>query len=66
MELPYPEAAVIEADTLAEQTLLLASELSRPAARARRLLLLARRRDRGALVRATSVSPSSGSTPTAT
>ena len=26
-ELPYPEAAVIEADTLAEQTLLLASEL---------------------------------------
>jgi arginase family enzyme len=27
MELPYPEAAVIEADTLAEQTLLLASEL---------------------------------------
>jgi arginase len=27
LELPYPEAAVIEADTLAEQTLLLASEL---------------------------------------
>jgi arginase len=27
MALPYPEAAVIEADTLAEQTLLLASEL---------------------------------------
>jgi arginase len=27
MELPYPEAAVIEANTLAEQTLLLASEL---------------------------------------
>jgi arginase len=26
-QLPYPEAAVIEADTLAEQTLLLASEL---------------------------------------
>jgi arginase len=27
MELPYPEAGVIEADTLAEQTLLLAAEL---------------------------------------
>jgi arginase len=27
LELPYPEASVIEADTLAEQTLLLASEL---------------------------------------
>jgi arginase len=27
LELPYPEAAVIEADTLAEQTLLIASEL---------------------------------------
>ena len=27
LELPYPEASVIEADTLAEQTLMLASEL---------------------------------------
>ena len=47
--LPYPEASVIEADTLAEQTLMLASELPGPADRPRRLLLLARRRDRGAL-----------------
>ena len=49
LELPYPEASVIEADSLAEQNLLLASRAARPADRPRRLLLLARRRDRGAL-----------------
>ena len=46
--LPYPETGVIEADTLAEQTLLLASELPERPLVLGRLLLLAHRGDRRA------------------
>jgi hypothetical protein len=43
LSLPYPETAVIEEDSLPEQNAALAADLPE-AARARRLLLLARRR----------------------
>ena len=47
--LPYPETGVIEEDSIRAQSLALAAELPGPAARPRRLLLLAHRRRRGAL-----------------
>ena len=65
LELPYPEASVIEADTLAEQTLMLAAELpDRP------LVLggccCSHVGAIEALAAGQSASRSSGSTPTAT
>ena len=48
LPLPYPEAAVVDEDSLAEQNLALACDLPAAAARPRRLLLRPRRRRRGA------------------
>ena len=63
---PYPEARVIEADTLARADADARLRATRPAARPRRLLLLARRRGRGARRAARSAWRWSGSTRTAT
>ena len=48
LELPYPEAGVVDEETLTEQSTRSRQLASRAAARRRRLLLCARRRRRGA------------------
>ena len=66
LELPYPETAVIEAETLEEQNLALAADLPEAPAHPRRLLLFAHRRRRGSRCAGRIASQSSGSTRTAT